>query len=307
MDALDKVITRVVGLPHKPLSRIVVGLGLVLCLYLLAQLTWQLVPNPSTSSVPWKPSATSSSASRADVNIEPILNLSLFGKHDATQATKAPEPEPTLITDAPKSSLSIQLTGVVASTAKKQGIAIIASGGDQSTYSIGDRIKNTSASLKEVYADRVIITNAGRFETVMLDGLQFTTEVGANRALQQASRKKPIKKIEKKNDPKLAAQIAQTRREVLNDPRKITDYMQVSPIRRNGQMQGYRLSPGMKPSLFRAAGFKSGDIAKSINGYDLTDMSQALQVMAGLQDMTDISITVERQGQLIEIDFGLPN
>ncbi|RLV60786.1 type II secretion system protein GspC [Parashewanella curva] len=307
MDALDKVITKVVGLPHKSLSRLVFGLGLVVCLYLLAQITWQFVPEPDTPKVPWTPSATNTAASRTAVNIEPILDLSLFGKHDATQATKTPEPEPALITDAPKSSLSIQLTGVVASTAKKKGLAIIASSGDQSTYSIGDKIKGTSASLKEVYADRIIITNAGRFETVMLDGLQFTTAVEANRALQQAARKKAQKKVNKISDPRITAQIAQTRQEILADPQKINDYLQISPLRRNGQVLGYRLSPGMKPSLFKAAGFKAGDIAKSLNGYDLTDVSQAFQAMAGLQDMKDISITVERQGQLIEIDFGLPN
>ncbi|MCH1932385.1 type II secretion system protein GspC, partial [Shewanella sp. A25] len=87
----------------------------------------------------------------------------------AAAAQQAPE----LITDAPKTSLSILLTGVVASTAEQRGVAVIESRGSQNTYSLGDKIDGTSASLKEVYADRIIITNNGRYETLMLDGLEF--------------------------------------------------------------------------------------------------------------------------------------
>ncbi|MCL1077145.1 type II secretion system protein GspC [Parashewanella spongiae] len=305
MDALDKVITKVVGLPHKPLSLAVFWGGLSIVLYLMAQITWNLIPTPQHASV-WKATGQSNSNSTSsNVDLSGIQQLALFGKHDAT-VEHEPVAQPELITDAPKSSLSIQLTGVVASTAKQQGLAVIDSNGEQVTYSIGDKIKGTSASLKEVYADRIIITNSGRYETVMLDGLQFTAQSSANNALHKASAKSKLRKIDQRNNKAIAARIAESRSEVMQDPNKISDYLSISPKTINGALQGYRLNPGKDRQLFKQAGFKANDLAKSINGYDLTDISQALEVMAQLPELTELSVMVERQGQLVEITFGLP-
>ncbi|MGB0893102.1 MAG: type II secretion system protein GspC [Parashewanella sp.] len=305
MDALDKVITKVVGLPHKPLSNAIFWLGLIIVIYYLAQISWTLAPKPQTSAK-WQPTTTSSNVGgMSSVDLDGILQLSLFGKHDVN-AIKKPEPVQELITDAPQSSLSILLTGVVASTTKKQGLAIVSSSGVQATYGIGDKIKGTSASLKEVYADRIIISNGGRYETVMLDGVEFSTQNRSNLALQKANQDKAPKKVDKRNNAKVAAELARTRKEVLSDPNKLTDFLTISPIRSGGQLQGYRLNPGSNPKVFADAGFKSNDVAVSINGYDLTDISQALEVMAKLPDLQDMSVMVERNGQLIEISLGLP-
>ena len=305
MDALDKVITKVIGLPHRPLSNAVFWLGLIFVLYMLAQITWHLVPT-STQAVRWQPTPILSGRSGGEnVDLSRFKQLDLFGKFDEQQSKTEQDSMPVMMTDAPKSSLSIQLTGVVASTAKKKGLAIIASGGTQATYSIGDKIKGTSASLKEVYADRIIITNAGRYETVMLDGLKFTTDVADNQHLQNASRKK-TKVIDKSRDRKVSDDLAKTRREVLADPNSITDYLSISPKTVNGELQGYRLNPGKDRKLFAEAGFKPNDLAKSLNGYDLTDISQALEVMSQLPELTQVSIVVEREGQLVELTFGLP-
>lgn len=59
-------------------------------------------------------------------------------------------------------------------------------------------------------------------------------------------------------------------------------------------------------NLFKQAGFKPNDLAKSINGYDLTVMSQALEMMGQLSELTEVSVMIEREGQLVEIMFSLP-
>ncbi len=305
MDALDKVITKVIGLPHKLLSNGALWFVLVLIIYLLAQISWGLIP-VSSQTVTWQPSPTSLNSGRSElIDLSKLKQLDLFGRYDEGQAKKVENVSTTQITDAPKSSLSIQLTGVVASSTKKNGLAIIASGGTQATYSIGDKIKGTSASLKDVYADRIIITNAGRYETVMLDGLEFTTDIANNRPIKKASNAR-TKKIDKTQDRTVSADLAKTRQEVLADPNKITDFLSISPKTVNGQLQGYRLNPGKDRKLFTEAGFKPNDLAKSLNGYDLTDISQALEVMSQLQELTQVSIIVEREGQLVELTFGLP-
>ncbi|MFT5235844.1 MAG: general secretion pathway protein C [Shewanella sp.] len=301
MDLLDKVITKVSDIPHKPLS---VGIFLgcsIIALYLSAQITWKLVPTSEPVSN-WHPTPESISAGKR-VSVSQLQALSLFGRADEASNKPQRAPVEELITDAPKTSLSIQLTGVVASTSKQKGLAVIESSGSQNTYSLGDKIKGTSASLKEVYVDRIIITNSGRYETLMLDGLEYETNGQANRQLQQA---KSIRKVDQRQDIDFAQEILASRDELLADPSKLTDYLAISPVQTDGELQGYRLNAGKDRDLFQKSGLNANDLAKSINGYDLTEMSQALEVMAQLPELTEISLMVERDGQLVEIMFNLP-
>jgi general secretion pathway protein C len=304
MDLLDKFLTKAATVPQKPVSSAIFSIGVVLMLFLLAQITWKLVPENSAVSR-WTPTPASSTGSGA-VNISGLHDLGLFGRTDGTSTKPKVAPTEEVITDAPKTSLSIQLTGVVASTTEQKGLAVIASSGSQDTYGLGDKIKGTSASLKEVYADRIIITNSGRYETLMLDGLEYNTNSNANQQLQQAKSLPKSRKIDQRKNREVARELSQSREQILADPSKITDYLAISPVKSGGELAGYRLNPGKDRKLFIEAGFKPNDLAKSINGYDLTNMGQALEVMGQLPEMTEIALMVEREGQLIEIMFSLP-
>lgn len=303
MDLLDKIIAKTGSIPQKPASSAVFWLLMLLVLYLMAQISWKLIPTGKPTAN-WTPTPVSGTQSQ-NVDIGTINGLALFGKKDASSTKPKFEPAAEMITDAPKTSLSILLTGVVASSAEQKGLAIIESQGSQETYSLGDKIKGTSASLKEVYADRIIITNAGRYETLMLDGLQYTTQSQANAQLQQARSGGDVTKVDRR-DADIGRELVASRDELLADPSKITDYLAISPVQKDGEVQGYRLNPGKDAGLFKDAGFQPNDLAKSINGYDLTDMSQALEVMGQLPDLTEVSVMVEREGQLVEIMFSLP-
>ena len=307
MDLLDKVIAKAVGIPHKPLSQVVFWFGFILSLLLAAQITWKLVPSTSSPTA-WSPTAVTTTGKGAgQVDLAGLQQLALFGRADAKSDKPKVEVVET-VTDAPKTSLSIQLTGVVASTADQKGLAIIESSGSQETYSLGDKIKGTSASLKEVYADRIIITNAGRYETLMLDGLVYTSQSPANQQLQKAKSEKAdvVSRVDQRKNTEISQELAESRSELLADPSKITDYIAISPVRQGESVVGYRLNPGKDVNLFKQAGFKPNDLAKSINGYDLTVMSQALEMMSQLPELTEVSIMVEREGQLVEIMFSLP-
>ncbi|MBO2618525.1 type II secretion system protein GspC [Shewanella algae] len=303
MDLLDKIIAKTGSIPQKPASSAVFWLLMLFVLYLMAQISWKLIPTGKPTAN-WTPTPVSGTQSQ-NVDIGTINGLALFGKKDASSTKPKSEPAAEMITDAPKTSLSILLTGVVASSAEQKGLAIIESQGSQETYSLGDKIKGTSASLKEVYADRIIITNAGRYETLMLDGLQYTTQSQANAQLQQARSGGDVTKVDRR-DADIGRELVASRDELLADPSKITDYLAISPVQKDGEVQGYRLNPGKDAGLFKDAGFQPNDLAKSINGYDLTDMSQALEVMGQLPDLTEVSVMVEREGQLVEIMFSLP-
>ncbi|WP_394132903.1 type II secretion system protein GspC [Shewanella maritima] len=304
MNLLEKLVAKSAAIPQKTVSNIIFGLGVLIALMLAAQITWKLVPVSEQQSA-WQPMPITSSSGGNSIELSAVQKLKLFGKADA-EASKPKPRQVEQITDAPKTSLSILLTGVVASTAQNNGLAVIESKGNQETYKLGDRIKGTSASLKEVYADRIIITNSGRYETLMLDGLKYTANSAANQPQQQVNTPTEVKQLDKRSNAEFSQTLAESRDELLADPNKLTDFISISPVRGADGLSGYRLNPGKDLALFTAAGFKANDLAKTINGYDLTDMSQGLEVMAQLPELTEMSVMVEREGQLIEIMFSLP-
>jgi len=71
------------------------------------------------------------------------------------------------------------------------------------------------------------------------------------------------------------------------------------------KLQGYRLNPGKDASLFRQSGLQENDLAIALNGIDLRDQAQAQQALQHLNEQTEITLTVEREGQRHDIAFAL--
>ena len=78
-------------------------------------------------------------------------------------------------------------------------------------------------------------------------------------------------------------------------------YIRLSQVRREGDIVGYRVGPGSQRDLFDAVGLKEGDIATQLNGADLSDPSAMGKVWQSISDMTELNLTVERDGQRHEI------
>ncbi len=102
------------------------------------------------------------------------------------------------------------------------------------------------------------------------------------------------------------AALSSVRSELMSNPGKITDYLNISPVRVDGRMVGYRLNPGSNPEMFNQLGLVANDLAvSSINGLDLRDNAQAMQAMQQVAGATEMTVTVERQGQLYDVYVGL--
>jgi len=74
---------------------------------------------------------------------------------------------------------------------------------------------------------------------------------------------------------------------------------------KDGELIGYRLSPGKDPALFTKMGLQNNDLAVSINGYQLNDLQQAMSAINELRNSTDANITIERDGEQIDVQFSL--
>ncbi|MCF5877397.1 GspC family type II secretion system variant ExeC [Aeromonas veronii] len=275
-DILTMLLAQCRRLPMTRVTQVAFLALLIMLAQQSAALTWRLLTLASLqTSQPWQPSAVAvSGQSNPRLELGEVSRLALFGKAIPKAQAKA-----AVAANAPRTQLNAQLNGVLASSDPAKSIAIIAMSGIQNSYGVGDMIDGTQARIRQVYPDRVIIERDGRDETLMLDGEEYG---------------KPLPQTN-------ATPLGSLRSELMADPGKITDYLNISPVQVDGRMTGYRLNPGSNPEFFNQSGLQANDLAISINGLDLRDNMQAMQAMQQMAGATEMTVTVERQGEQFDI------
>lgn len=270
------------------LTKLLTVLGVLLLLisaWYAAAITWRIVTPANTGSAVFTPQANTNQQTRSRIRPEQISQLNLFGERGAVQANvQARE-------DVPQTTLNIRLVGVSAATEPSRSAAIIEQGSNQNTYVIDETVASSRAIIKEIYADRIILENNGRLETLLLDGREGSD---GGISLVTSAPTRP------------ATESAPTRLDEVTYA-NIGELINISPAQQDGELIGYRLAPKGNPALFNAAGFRSGDIAVSLNGYDLTNAAEAMVIMNEIQTLTSATVVVLRDGDLVELEFSIPN
>jgi general secretion pathway protein C len=298
-------------LPQQKIARAISILLVIYVAYLAAKITWLVVP-PSTAQQPagTQFSASTDNAPTKSINLDKLYALNLFGAFNDEVAPKK-EVE---VQDAPETRLRLTLSGVVASDDRTLAAAIIENNGKQETYGIGDTITGTRAILDGVSSDRVLIKQSGRLETLMLDGFKYEKSKSHNTASNNRPKRPKTKRqqstssariFDQRNNRELTRQATSLKADINKDPGKITDYLRIVPKRKAGKVIGYQLMPGKNPEFFKASGLKSGDVATQMNGYDLSVPSEAAQALQALKQQTEVSLLLDRNGELTEILFSI--
>lgn len=300
--------TLLAKIPQHKIAKAIIVLLLIYIAFLSAKVTWLLVPqqqsvkNVAVSNTVYKKQKDTS------YNISALQALHLFGQYNKPTEKVVEE-----VQNAPQTRLKLVLSAAVASDQVDTAAAIIEHKGKQDTYGIGDIIIGTRASLEKVLIDRVIIKQSGRLETLMLDGADYnqpakgvvakTSRNSTSKSVLKAQKQADI--IDQRSNKALSDSAVQLRKDLSDDPGKITDYLRISPQRENGSIIGYRLSPGKSPEFFKLSGLKTGDVAIQMNGFDLLTPLEAAQAMSALKTERDISLLVNRNSEIVEILFSI--
>lgn len=277
-------------------GRLLPGLAAALFAVLLgraaADLVWVMVPVPERARwtpPPVAPAATARSGDAVDINA--IVNASLFGRYEASAST-----EQSLLS-APETPLNLVLIGLLADDRAERSRALIAQGNEERAYAIGDDVAR-GVMLQAIFPDRVILSRNGRLETLRLErdkpGVEGAAAAPAAPAATAAS-----------SDESGTPQLAAIRDEVVRDPAKASEYVRVQPANVAGQLRGYRVYPGRDRSVFTAAGLRPGDLVTSVNGVQLDDPAKALQLLGDLGQAGQVNLVVERGGQSQNISINL--
>ena len=292
-------------------SKFILVVVVLLSIYLIAfvaKLTWFFVPGGESDSaltISGSNQQQISSPANPQTNINKLLNLNLFG-NATVQAVQQPEE---VVSAAPETKLNLVLAGVVASDKADRGAAIIEYRNSQNTYGIGDKIDGTNVTLDEIFTDRVIIKNRLTRETLMLEGVDFE-EANANRIqqerqdAQEQSRSQSQVGPRNRPDPQT---LRDARQKLAQSPDSFSEMISMTPHKIDGQLVGYRVSPGTNPALFNSVGLQNGDIVTNLNGLDLTDLQQSLEALTELQEAESLELEVLRSGEYISLDFDIPD
>lgn len=270
-----------------------INLALIALLaFTAAQLFWLLLPVNSNDV---GPGASNPAGLTAPLNpqsdVGTILSAHLFGVRQLT-----PETTP-IIGVVPDTRLDLTLTGIFAASVPEESRALIKdSSGKQRSYAIDDDLPG-GVKVSAIYADRVILLRAGRYEALRLEPNKSPSLPN------QASL--PAVAPPGGLAPGTLTELKSVREQILANPAKAGEYIRIQPVYNEGKLQGYRLYPGKNRELFGNLGLQAGELVTSVNGVTLDDPAKSLQMLSTLAQASSLTLTLERAGQTRTVNVNL--
>lgn len=243
----------------------------------LAKLSWRMILPAYSPAIEMNDATEISPLIPAPKTELPVFTL--FGRAEKKPQSSAHDES---LDQAPLSSLKLRITGLLASSDAARSIVIMAKGNQQVSLMTGDSTPGNEARIIAILRDRIIVNYRGRNEAILLADDGSMKAAGAP----DTALNSPLSKIRQQ-------------------PQNILNYLNISPVMVNEQLSGYRLNPGKDPTLFRESGLHENDLAVALNGLDLRDRQQAQQALKQLPELSEITLTVEREGQLQDIYLAL--
>jgi len=92
---------------------------------------------------------------------------------------------------------------------------------------------------------------------------------------------------------------------VLANPMGFSRGARVVPAIKNGRVDGFKLYAIRPNSIFSALNLMNGDTVHSINGYEIEDTAQALEVYTKVKDASSLDIVVIRRGREVNLTIDI--
>ena len=267
------------------------GLMVVGIAYALTQLVWLFTGSAAPVVEPISSVTQTQSSTSTDANqlAQQISEYHLFGKSEVIPV------DPSI--SAPETKLNLKLVGIL-STGGKEGLALIASGGSkENVFKVGAKVPG-NATLKAVYADKVLLESSRGLET-----LKLPKESG----------------LIKFNEPKTSARyggpgsknaksMANYRNAIANNPDALAQLAKaLSPAKsETGELIGYKIAPNFSDPLYTGLGLQPNDVITSVNGVTLDRPENTMRAMQRLRRDKNLQVTILRDGNemTLEHDIG---
>ena len=257
-----------------------------------------------------------SSAGPDPVDIDRLQSRHLFGEAGADEpvAVVVEEVEAAdtsrdgIEKGARETRLQMLLRGVVASSEDGLGHAIIEYKKKQAVYAVEDDLPvGNKVVLAKVMPRQVVIDNNGTYELLKLFE---ENELDAQMPAAAPAFKAPVNRgapalLDKRGD-EAATELAQSYRDRLyQNPQSLAEVVSVNAVRQDGELMGYRVSPGKDKQQFAQLGFKAGDVVTSVNGIDLNDPANTMRLYQTMRTATEAVFDLQRGDEVVSISVSL--
>lgn len=291
-------------------QRVVRVLLVVWLAYVLAQMIWMLVPKPTIPPAKVDMSVSGPQVSMAQSNsidIDKLKTATPFGDAAAAPAVDA-QPEVNIDTQqVTDTQLNLILRGLVYSNDEKVARAVIATNDKQEVFAVGDPIPvGNNVTLAKILADRVIINNNGRNESLWLfkddpnapKMTSFSAPSNPSIDNQPMGARPPISYTPPQSTAPAGNDIAQM-------GNTLSDVVAMSIHRENGQIVGYKIRPGRNAEMFNSLGLQPDDIVTAVNGMPLNNPGKIMEIYRSMGSATSANLQILRNGGTVNLDISL--
>ncbi|MCV6604906.1 MAG: type II secretion system protein GspC [Porticoccaceae bacterium] len=280
--------------------------GLVILLLLLvlanstARLLWALWPQQKQEQVVKATLLLQQEVNTAvtgGVDVNKLLQLNVYGV-----AGEVPVDQPIDIVlteqdiEAEDTRLALTLTGVLSSNDTQSARAMIAHNNKQAIYSVGDKLPaGRNVTLDRVLERRVILNNAGRYESLWLFEEMEKTELLVETP--------PSASVVPDTGRSAASQRTAARAvtQALPTPETLAQVVRVTPHKK-----GFSVKPLKNLAQFEQLGLKTGDVVTAVNGTAVSANPEELrQLYLEVLQSPTAQMQVLRNGQTVNIDVDL--
>ncbi|WP_145999101.1 type II secretion system protein GspC [Oceanicoccus sp. KOV_DT_Chl] len=290
------------ALPSKQIHNAFCAVIGIWLLVVLVQLATVLISSPANevSVVPDSGSVVVAPVEKS-VDVAKLQALDLFGQVGSLiEPVVNSMPSDEVEIDAAVTKLNLTLEGIVHTPDATGSVAVIVYQGKQDQYAVGDKLPvGNKVVLAKVLLDHVILDNVGSYESLWLYAEEKSNGKSTPSVVTRINKRPGV--TDKRNDTKATDLAADYRDRLYKNPSSLAEVLRISPAQRDGQMVGYRVSPGRDRQQFSRLGFKTNDIVTSINGIELNEPSKALEIYKLMRTATQASFVVDRNGASVEV------
>lgn len=278
--------------------------------FAVAQIVWLFTVAPQTpkTDVSTVVPAHAAAPNEAGKHAAQIASQHLFGAADVQSEEIV----------APETKLNLELRGIFA-VGEKDGLAMIASGSDEQVYTVGDKLPG-NATLKAVYADRVLLESSRGLETLRLpkdkELIVFenadvvepedTPDVSfAGSEDYMSSEEYAAQQPEPLPTQETPHSIADYRRQFIRNPASLAEVAQIEPGEVDGKFKGYKVRFLKDDPLFASLNLQPDDIITSVNGVALDKPENGVKALRMLMKSKDLTATILRDGREMDIHLSM--
>jgi general secretion pathway protein C len=172
---------------------------------------------------------------------------------------------------------------------------------DAEEYGIARKVSETGYVVKAIAEHHAVITKGG---------LNLKIEVGETIKDAKANviNSQPEAKENLPTGQKVIRYVSRTDFErYLRDETLIYKDAKFGPNLVNGQIDGYKIYTVASTHIFYQLGARNGDVVKRLNGIPLNNTQKMLEMWGNIKNSQNVSIDIERKGQVIPYEFIIKN